>query len=1284
MDKKAAPTPVLTPRQFKEYQDFQDKSKRDYTNSHNKFAPINDAFEDFRRDTVKPFTQNLTGPLGEAADAAVHYLNRDLVSPINDKGMNSGWSLFDKGDPRYPKRSYPGSEAKSPGTNLAPLIKSPGATNSPGSAISPANVPGKSPRPARILPSTQTAIPSNTYKAISPKKPIGLPGANQSMLPKESPTTPTAPGQELLPKHFPEPPTMKKVNSMNKQTILDAAKIAVKAASLMPYINEVYAGESKSKRLALALDSAAEFFRTAADTMTPEAPDMSADANDATHLENFLNSRPKSNSGVGLTSKPSRGGNASGKQQRMTHEELIPHFGPQHMGQYTLDGHAFESPDHALEHFKASASGTVKHPTEAKTLKIEPMSIAKSLGERAFSGAPGGKASETGIKTLMAPHVQKVNDAISKMSDPDFVSEKEEKPKGFDYENLPSSRMDDLGPNTKVPPAKSEKVQNLVQQMSHGRDAAGKSLDTVSLMEAFHDATPEMSAAQREKMIPNHLKGEWSDTLKAMSDRAAETTAKNNASTTNDKAINKRVEDVTNRGGFSPDDSTYTDQNAISSTPQMNEARELARQDNPKTPQEMAKKVKNMAGEIGKPQPAAGAPAVRDPRTPNQVNAPIPKMPWSETPGAGGVITPNAPESDKSGKANPKDVKRIMDMADDKISKGNVPEEEEIDEPIDVSDEDEKRGGNEEENEGRRKSDDDLIGSDEDDEDENEGEMDSTKNRSRSQKNRLDNRASKVNEIRTICAGMSYHEYDMISEALLGMGYSVNDILAVADNRAVNLENETEQAAQKTRARVGKSPENLGRQPRTEEYKNIDRSTIRKASEGEDINGSSHAVMDAAFYTEPTEDAKRGLRAKQVLNDFLTKQAEENPCWEGYKMVGKKKKNGKEVPNCVPKSKSASLLNEFLTKQAEEDPCWEDYEMVGTKKKNGKEVPNCVPKSKAATMLNQFLIKQAEEEEDPCWKDYEMIGTKKKNGKEVPNCVPKSKAASVLDDFLKKEAAGVQVSPGSGGNYSMAPRTDMSSKTVIEPGQGAYEPTFTKKTKDKPVPGYKTYKNELGATPRNGAEPITPEQQNDLLDARFPGGPVIKGKTTEYDRYTGPEGRRGPGNPNLPNTFRKKVPYGAGGPEELPMSSLPQKEPNMFQQFVEKAKNKLQQVPGAVRGLVDGASPDNMDKAINKVKNSPGDFVNYLKGLHEKTFGTNNSMSPDELAAQRIKANPPTQKPIAVDTKGNAMVAAIEIRGLVKTAMLEITAADQYHLVVSAMKSLGYSVEDMLKAYGEI
>jgi hypothetical protein len=30
------------------------------------------------------------------------------------------------------------------------------------------------------------------------------------------------------------------------------------------------------------------------------------------------------------------------------------------------------------------------------------------------------------------------------------------------------------------------------------------------------------------------------------------------------------------------------------------------------------------------------------------------------------------------------------------------------------------------------------------------------------------------------------------------------------------------------------------------------------------------------------------------------KSAPRNVCWKGYKMVGKKKKNGRTVPNCVP------------------------------------------------------------------------------------------------------------------------------------------------------------------------------------------------------------------------------------------------------------------------------------------------------------------------------------------------------------------------------------------------
>lgn len=39
------------------------------------------------------------------------------------------------------------------------------------------------------------------------------------------------------------------------------------------------------------------------------------------------------------------------------------------------------------------------------------------------------------------------------------------------------------------------------------------------------------------------------------------------------------------------------------------------------------------------------------------------------------------------------------------------------------------------------------------------------------------------------------------------------------------------------------------------------------------------------------------------FNEFLKHIDEEmkkDPCWDGYKMVGTKKKSGKEVPNCVP------------------------------------------------------------------------------------------------------------------------------------------------------------------------------------------------------------------------------------------------------------------------------------------------------------------------------------------------------------------------------------------------
>lgn len=64
----------------------------------------------------------------------------------------------------------------------------------------------------------------------------------------------------------------------------------------------------------------------------------------------------------------------------------------------------------------------------------------------------------------------------------------------------------------------------------------------------------------------------------------------------------------------------------------------------------------------------------------------------------------------------------------------------------------------------------------------------------------------------------------------------------------------------------------------------------------------------------------------------------DNPCWKGYKPVGTKKKNGKTVPNCVPKEDVEEA------KQRLDPKCWDGYKKQGTKMKGGVKVNNCVPK----------------------------------------------------------------------------------------------------------------------------------------------------------------------------------------------------------------------------------------------------------------------------------------------------------------------------------------------------
>lgn len=43
---------------------------------------------------------------------------------------------------------------------------------------------------------------------------------------------------------------------------------------------------------------------------------------------------------------------------------------------------------------------------------------------------------------------------------------------------------------------------------------------------------------------------------------------------------------------------------------------------------------------------------------------------------------------------------------------------------------------------------------------------------------------------------------------------------------------------------------------------------------------------------------------KNYIIEQIQKEMKSNPCWDGYEMIGNKKKKGKTVPNCVPKKES--------------------------------------------------------------------------------------------------------------------------------------------------------------------------------------------------------------------------------------------------------------------------------------------------------------------------------------------------------------------------------------------
>ena len=124
--------------------------------------------------------------------------------------------------------------------------------------------------------------------------------------------------------------------------------------------------------------------------------------------------------------------------------------------------------------------------------------------------------------------------------------------------------------------------------------------------------------------------------------------------------------------------------------------------------------------------------------------------------------------------------------------------------------------------------------------------------------------------------------------------------------------------------------------------------------------GYEPGEVDGEFPNKDKDKKKSKKKPVDESKKASLKQARKNigmdpdkpSCWTGYKAKGTKMKNGRSVPNCVKSSHEpeGDLVDEAKNskmKKARENvgasTCWDGYVAKGTKKKNGRDVPNCVP-----------------------------------------------------------------------------------------------------------------------------------------------------------------------------------------------------------------------------------------------------------------------------------------------------------------------------------------------------
>lgn len=121
-------------------------------------------------------------------------------------------------------------------------------------------------------------------------------------------------------------------------------------------------------------------------------------------------------------------------------------------------------------------------------------------------------------------------------------------------------------------------------------------------------------------------------------------------------------------------------------------------------------------------------------------------------------------------------------------------------------------------------------------------------------------------------------------------------------------------------------------------------------------NGSGRRAMQSLIAQADAEGVVLTLDASA-----LDKQTSTAKLIEFYKSIGFEL-TGNKINSLGDPEMVRLPRKQGMTEGKKSDPCWADYTQVGTKKKNGKTVPNCVPKKKIKEQKKRVLqlIKEAE------------------------------------------------------------------------------------------------------------------------------------------------------------------------------------------------------------------------------------------------------------------------------------------------------------------------------------